>query len=68
MKFSKIQLDELTSLCGLITAIITVLISQDFIPEKTGLTITGIVSAIAFYLSNKPAKNRPNTEDLEESN
>lgn len=66
MKFSKKQLDEYSNLCGLAIAIISVLVAQKWIPLRESETVIGLITALACYLTNKPARRHPTTEDLEE--
>ena len=66
MKFSKVQLDQLTNFCGLVIGVMTVLVANNYIPAREGATISGLAGAVACWLTNKPALKHPTTEDLEE--
>jgi hypothetical protein len=61
MKFTRAQLDKFTDICGLLIAVSTVLTANNYIPMREGVTFSGIVGAIACYLTNKPAQ--PSNED-----
>jgi len=66
LRLSKLQLDDLSTLCGLVSGICTVLVSNQVISTKVGSTVGGIALVILGFLTNKTATRSPTTEQLEE--
>lgn len=65
-KFSKPELDYLSTLFGLITTITMVLVTNEVIDKKIGTTIAGISGAIVSILINNPASVHPTTKETED--
>lgn len=65
---NKKQLDKATSILGWIAGISIVLGTNGVISPQIAGTIAGICTVSLGTLTQKPATERPNTEDLEEKN
>ena len=66
LKFSKPELDWLSTTFGLMTTIVTILTTNGYIDKKLGTTVAGISAAIVSVLINNPASVSPTTEETED--
>lgn len=66
LRFSKPELDYLSTTFGLMTTITMVLVTNEVIDKKIGTTIAGISGAIVSILINNPASIHPTTKETEE--
>ncbi len=65
LKLNKIELDKYTSLIGFVAGVVKILTANGWITLRLGDTIVAICLLSGFYLTNKPAGEHPNTQDLE---
>ena len=65
-KFSKPELDYLSTLFGLTATITMVLVTNEVIDKKLGTTIAGISGSIVSVLINNPASIHPTTKETED--
>ena len=66
LKFSKPELDYLSTLFGFIVAITTVLTANEVIDKKVGSVVAGISGCVVSLLINNPASIHPTTEETED--
>ncbi len=66
LKLNKYQLDSFGTLLGAVAGISAVLVTNDVIPAKWGGTIGGVATVLLGYVVQKPTKQSPTTEDVEE--
>jgi hypothetical protein len=65
LKLNKIELDNYTSFIGFIGGVVKILGANGWISTRLSDTIVAICLLAGFYLTNKPATEHPNTQDLE---
>lgn len=62
MRFTKKQLDNYSTIFGLIGAISLVFTTNDILDKRVGGTITGVCTALVSYCVQKPTKEENNND------
>lgn len=66
IKLNKHQLNTLATVFGIVAGVCPILVGNGIVPAKWGGTAAGIATVLLGYVTQKPAKNTPTTEDVEE--
>ena len=66
LKFSKPELDWLSTTFGITATIVTILTTNGYIDKKLGTTVAGISASLVSILINQPASHAPLTEETED--
>ena len=66
LKFSKPELDWLSTTFGLIATIVTILTTNGYIDKKLGTTVAGISASLVSILIKQPDTHAPLTEETED--
>jgi hypothetical protein len=64
-RINKRQLDTLGTILGLTAGIFTVLGTQGVVDQKIAGTVSGIATVFLGYVVQRPASERPTTDDAE---
>lgn len=66
LKFSKPELDTLSTVFGLAATVTTILTTNGYISKQLGTTVAGVSAAVVSLLINNPASISPTTEETED--
>lgn len=66
LKFSKPELDTLSTVFGLAATVTTILTTNGYISKQLGTTVAGVSAAVVSILINNPASISPTTEETED--
>ncbi len=66
IKLNKSQLDNFTTIIGLLAGVILTLSTYDYLPKRESSCAVALLGALGGYLTNKAATARPTTEEVED--